>query len=266
MLSKRLVALYEVGPTGYLEVLMGSTDFSDFLSRFDFLKSLVAQDITLLQSIKAQRQQYLATRAELEAQQNKLASLKGQKEDKRVQVASRAQDRELYLVKLQKERQAYEDALDELEGLSEELVKTIQEMQKSSTVNVTGTLAFAWPVVGRVTSAFGRRVHPVLRKVRNHTGIDIAVKSGTFVKASEAGIVLSSGWLGGYGKCVIIDNGKGYSTLYAHNSTLLSLVGQAVKKGQVIAYSGSTGLSTGPHVHFELRIKGAPQDPTKYLK
>lgn len=265
-LSARLRALYEVGPTGYLEVLLASTDFSDFLSRFDFLQSLVAQDVKLLKSIKAEREQYLAKKAELENHQARLESLKDQKERKRIQVASRASDRERYLDKLQRERQEYERALDELEQLSEELTKVIQELQSKHKVAPAGKLSFSWPVVGRLVSGFGRRLHPILRRYRNHTGIDIAVRSGTPVKAAESGLVLHSGWLGGYGKTVIIDHGGGMSTLYAHNSSLSVSTGQTVTKGQVIALSGSTGLSTGPHVHFEVRVNGTPVDPMGYLR
>jgi len=260
------VALYEVGPAGYLEVLLGATDFADFLSRIDLLSSVVAQDVKIMTGIKSEREQYLAKKNQRLAEQDRLSDLKGQKESKRAEVTSRAQDRERYLKKLQTEREAYEKALDELEALSEELVKTIQEMQKSSGVTRTGKLVFGWPANGKVTSPFGRRLHPITRKYHNHTGIDIAVKTGTFVKASEDGVVLSAGWLGGYGKCVILDHGQGYSTLYAHNSVLLAVPGTKVKKGQVIAYSGNTGLSTGPHVHFEVRLNGAPVDPMRYLQ
>jgi murein DD-endopeptidase MepM/ murein hydrolase activator NlpD len=266
VMQARLVSYYEVGPAGYVEVLLGATDFSDFLSRADLLSAVISQDVKTLTNIKTEREQYLAKKSQLQVEQTKLASLKGQTQDKRSEVTSRTQDREKYLKRLQLERAEYEKALDELESLSEELVKTIQDMQKSSGITRTGQLTFGWPVTGKITSAFGNRLHPVLRKYRYHSGIDIAVKSGTLVKASEDGVVLSSGWLGGYGKAIILDHGQGYSTLYGHNSTLLLSAGAKVTKGQVIAYSGSTGLSTGPHVHFEIRLKGTPVDPTRYLK
>lgn len=265
LLASRLRALYEVGAAGYLEVLLSSTDFSDFLSRFDLMNSVINQDVGLLKGIKTEREQYAAKKAELETQQKRLVTLQAQNQEKRGEYASRSADRERQLSSLKQQRQEFEKALDELEELSEELVQVIQELQAKSQVKFTGKLAFAWPVSGSVTSGFGRRLHPVTRRYRNHTGIDIAAKTGTPVKASEAGVVLHSGWLGGYGKCVIIDHGGGYSTLYGHNSTLLVSAGQAVSKGFIIAKAGSTGVSTGPHVHFEVRIKGTPQDPRKYL-
>lgn len=264
-LASRLRALYEIGPAGYLEVILSATDFSDFLTRFDLLQSVITQDVSLLKSIKGEREQYAAKKADLETQQKRLSALQAQNQEKRGEYASRAADRERQLTKLKQQRQEYENALDELEELSEELVQIIQELQAKSQVKFTGKLAFAWPVSGSVTSGFGRRYHPVIRRYRNHTGIDIAAKTGTSVKASEAGVVLHSGWLGGYGKCVILDHGGGYSTLYAHNSTLLVSAGQAVSKGFLIARAGSTGVSTGPHVHFEVRVKGTPQDPRKFV-
>lgn len=121
-------------------------------------------------------------------------------------------------------------------------------------------IAFGWPVRGRITSGFGSRWGSI------HTGIDIAVPSGTPVKASRGGTVTSAGWMNGYGYAVIIDHGDGYSTLYGHNSKLLVSVGEHVDAGQVIARSGSTGHSTGPHVHFEIRRSGKPINPLLGLK
>nr|WP_282706850.1 peptidoglycan DD-metalloendopeptidase family protein [Natroniella acetigena] len=125
---------------------------------------------------------------------------------------------------------------------------------------------FIWPVEGRITSGFAWRVHPVSNQRQFHSGLDIAVPEGTPVEAARAGEVLSSGWIRGYGKTVTIDHGNGVVTLYAHNSQLLVRSGQQVGQGEVIAKAGSTGQSTGPHVHFEIRIDGDPVNPKDYLK
>lgn len=121
----------------------------------------------------------------------------------------------------------------------------------------TGT--FSWPARGSITSRFGRRWGEL------HTGLDIAVPRGTIVKAADSGVVSFAGWNGGYGYCVIINHKNGYQTLYGHNSKLYVKVGQEVSKGQKIASSGSTGRSTGPHVHFEVRKNGVQQNPERYL-
>jgi murein DD-endopeptidase MepM/ murein hydrolase activator NlpD len=118
---------------------------------------------------------------------------------------------------------------------------------------------FIWPVHGVVTSGFGWRWG------RLHAGIDIAVASGTPVVAAASGTVVIAGWLGGYGNLVVVDHGNGIATAYGHNSAVTVGYGEYVVQGQLIAYSGSTGHSTGPHVHFEVRIGGAPVDPFGYL-
>jgi len=122
-----------------------------------------------------------------------------------------------------------------------------------------------WPVQGRLSSSFGWRVHPVLRTRKFHNGQDIAVSKGTSVVAADSGVVFTSGYNGGYGYLVVIDHGHGLSTFYGHNSLLLVRKGDMVVKGQKIALSGNTGLSTGSHVHFEVRINGEPVDPLHYL-
>ena len=266
LLNQRLTALYEIGPAGYAEVLLSATSFSDFLSRFDLISTIISQDVSLLKSLESAKQQHATAKSALEDQSAQLASIRNSQEAKRTQLASRSQDRSRYLTQIQRERQEFEEALDDLERTSQDLVKVIQELQAKSKVRQTGTFKPQWPVIGRITSPFGWRLHPVTQTMRNHTGIDIAVGAGTPVKAADSGVVLESGWLGGYGKAVIIDHGGGIATLYAHNSDLLVTAGQAVVKGQIISHAGSTGVSTGPHVHFEVRVQGTPVDPGNYLK
>jgi murein DD-endopeptidase MepM/ murein hydrolase activator NlpD len=118
---------------------------------------------------------------------------------------------------------------------------------------------FIWPVHGVLTSGFGYRWG------RMHEGIDLAVSSGTPVVAAASGTVIVAGWMGGYGNLVVVDHGGGVSTAYGHNTMVTVGVGQHVAQGQLISYSGSTGHSTGPHVHFEVRINGSPVDPMGYL-
>ena len=121
------------------------------------------------------------------------------------------------------------------------------------------------PVSGVITSDFGWRNHPIFGRQILHSGIDIGVDEGTPVHAADGGTVVFSGWMDGYGYAVVIDHGNGISTLYGHNSDLAVSEGQSVSKGTVIAYAGSTGNSTGPHVHFEVRVNGDPVDPQGYL-
>ena len=130
---------------------------------------------------------------------------------------------------------------------------------------VSGTGALMWPVNGVITSPFGYRNHPIFGRQILHSGIDIGVDYGTPVHAADSGVVVEADWISGYGYAVVIDHGNGLSTLYGHNESLAVSAGQSVSKGQVIAYAGSTGNSTGPHVHFEVRSNGEPVDPMGYL-
>jgi len=136
---------------------------------------------------------------------------------------------------------------------------------KPSSVGAKSSKGFIRPVSGRITSKFGMRFHPVLKYSRLHTGVDFGVPTGTPVYAVQSGTVVMAGWKGGYGYTVVINHGNGIATLYAHNSRIPVRAGQHVKQGQPIAYSGSTGLSTGPHLHFEVRVNGTPVDPLKWI-
>ena len=124
---------------------------------------------------------------------------------------------------------------------------------------------FQWPLSAPITSGFGYRVHPIHGTRRLHKGIDLSAGSGTAIAAAKGGTVISAGWLGGYGNAVVISHGNGLTTLYAHQSKVAVSVGQSVGRGQVIGYVGSTGQSTGPHLHFEVRSNGTPVDPRPYL-
>ncbi|NPV69655.1 MAG: peptidoglycan DD-metalloendopeptidase family protein [Firmicutes bacterium] len=266
LLKNRLKWLYKVGPIGYIEVILGAVDVQDLLSRFEMVRSIVKHDVSLATDIKQQEQEYRDKKEELEERRDELESLKGQVALKREQVTSRAADREQFLAQVKKERSEYEKALDELEELSEQLVEIIKDLQAKEGFRRIGPLNMLWPAKGAVTSRFGMRRHPILRTMRMHSGIDIGASRGSSVLAAEAGAVLHAGLLGGYGKAIIIDHGGGVSTLYAHCDTLLVSSGQVVDRGFVIGRVGSTGLSTGPHLHFEVRVNGAPNDPLKWLK
>lgn len=130
---------------------------------------------------------------------------------------------------------------------------------------IIGTGQMGYPSIGEITSSFGYRIHPILGYKRFHAGIDFGADTGSPIYAADSGVVLFAGWYGGYGQSVIIDHGNSLTTLYAHASELYVSEGQSIQQGQVIAAIGSTGLSTGPHLHFEVRQNGEPVDPLNYL-
>ncbi|MBA2384012.1 MAG: M23 family metallopeptidase [Actinobacteria bacterium] len=181
-------------------------------------------------------------------------------------LATARRDKRSVLASVHEDKQAALDHVQELELQSAALAAKIQAAQAArasapvrATSSAPSSSGFIWPVHGILTSEFGWRWG------RLHAGIDIAVGNGTPVVASASGTVIVAGWMGGYGNLVVIDHGNGIATAYGHNSTIAAGAGQYVAQGQLIAYSGNTGNSTGPHVHFEVRVGGVPVDPLGYL-
>jgi len=266
LFNNRLVSIYKAGDVSYLEVLLRSNSLSDFMARLYYLKQIAQQDAELIDQFCATREELLAKKERLEKDLQDLFASKQQEEAKKAMVASRSQDRERYLKQIQSERKKLEQALDELERESRALEKVIQDLQAQGHRPEKQHLSMIRPVAGGwISSYYGMRLHPILGYYRWHSGIDIAVNSGTPIRAAEDGVVILAQYNGGYGNCVIIDHGGGISTLYAHASKILVKKGQEVRKGQTIALVGSTGLSTGPHLHFEVRVNGKTQDPLKWL-
>ena len=271
-LSRRLIAIYQAGSPSTVDVLLEAQSFDELLSRLDYAKDLAAQDERIAssvgeakdrmrvaqarttvtrksvqavaQAVAVRAQQTRVVRNELVARENALAG-------------SRAERREA-LASVQKSKEEYLHEVNALLAVSAQLSGRIQASQATSTV-VRSASGLVWPVSGPVTSGFGWRWG------RMHEGIDIGVPTGTPVVAAAAGQVIHAGWLGGYGNLVVIDHGGGLATAYGHNSSIVVGHGSSVEQGQVIAHAGSTGNSTGPHVHFEVRVNGSPVDPLGYL-
>lgn len=269
LLRDRVNLLYRYGPLSYLELLFSATSFGDLISRYEMSTYFVRQDLKLLEEFRATSHEIEAKRKELEerheelrARSQAITALKNKVASERQRQAERVKMTQAEVAKIQADRVRLEEALEELERLSRELGSEIRRRGSGAAL---GTGKMMWPVLGRVTSSFGWRNHPVLGKKKFHSGLDIGVPKGTPVLAADTGIVLISGWNGGYGYLVVIDHGRNITTFYGHNSTLLVKVGDVVVKGQRIALAGSTGLSTGPHVHFEVRVNGDPVNPLTYL-
>ena len=265
VLHRRIRDIYKNGQVNYVDVLFGAKDFNDFVSRMDILKRILAYDNALIQSTKADRQALEKAKAQLESDRLKIIDLRKQAAVKRDQVASRRQERQGVLNAATYEREMAERAYRELIETSKQIETMIRRIQ-SGEKNIGGsTGTMVWPAEGEITSPFGWRVHPIFGTQRLHTGIDIGADYGDATRAADGGVVIHSDWMGGYGNAVIIDHGNGISTLYAHNSQLLVSEGQTVAKGQTVARVGSTGYSTGPHLHFEVRQNGTPVNPLNFL-
>jgi len=266
-MKERIRAIYISGEWGYLDVLLGAQNFGDFITRLDIVKRIVDFDSSLFESYKQQRELIEQKEKELAQMQREAQNYKNQIVSRQRELQVAMASREGLMRDLERQQKLYEQQEDELLQQSKQLETVIQQLQAKSSIKYGGG-KLLWPVPSSnvITSPFGMRLHPVLGVYRMHTGIDIAANTGASIVAAADGQVIFSGYYGGYGYTVIIDHGDGISTLYAHNSALLVKEGDTVKRGQVIAKAGSTGLSTGPHLHFEVRKNGVPVNPMDWLK
>ena len=267
-LGKRAKGIYESGQVSYLELIFQSVNLGDFITRMEYFAELVSNDRQLLADIKSQKEQIVQKTRELMSKRDQAAQLEKQAASVKADLdKANAQQREA----LDENTKAQQVAYDNIERLESEAnawndkILKLQAAQAGRSGGGNGSIT-AWPVSGyyEISSSFGWRVHPITQKRSLHTGTDIAAPSGTQITAAGAGVVIMAGWNTAYGNMTIIDHGKGISTLYGHQSALAVTEGQAVQANQVIGYVGSTGWSTGPHLHFEVRVGGNPTDPLQY--
>ncbi|MBE9069668.1 peptidoglycan DD-metalloendopeptidase family protein [Leptolyngbya cf. ectocarpi LEGE 11479] len=246
-------------------VLLKSENLNEFLERRYLLRKVYQADSNVMADVQAQADLIVKQQQGVEAQKNSIALLRQQLLARRDQFEAQADQQNQLIGRLKDNRGALEAAQAQLVRDSESLGNLIRQRIAAASGIVLGTGQMSVPTAGSVTSRFGSRLHPVLGYRRFHAGIDFGASYGTGIVAADSGKVIFSGWYGGYGNSVIIDHGGGLTTLYAHASRLNVREGQAVSKGQSIAAVGSTGLSTGPHLHFEVRRNGNPVDPMGFL-
>jgi len=263
-LNKRLRAMYINGNISILDVLLGSKSIGDFMTNMDRVKLIYESDKEVIESLEEQHRILDTQREYLEKLQAELVAEREKESNKREVLRQNRNAVAVKKTEVAANNKEIEKMLDALEKAANALVAKILAMQSDSEY-VGGDMA--WPVPGakKVTSEFGYRVHPILKTNKMHTGMDIACPEGTKVVASNSGRVIMAGWNDSYGNFVAIDHGGGRVTLYAHNNSLSVKVGDVVVRGEEIARSGSTGMSTGPHLHFEVRINGEYKDPRGYL-
>ncbi len=276
-LEQRVRELYMTDGPDVLSFVLGTSSFVDILDNLELLSRIGRQDERIAARVKHARdgvaEARKATRLARAEQAQVEASASAAAAEQRGVVTRLVANRDALaaaqraksatLASIEEDQDAILEEIHALEQQSAQLAAQIRAAQEqsstSSVVPPSGSGQLGWPVSGPVTSGFG------MRWGRMHEGIDIMCSTGTPVRAAAAGTVIYAGWLGGYGNLVVVDHGGGLSTAYAHNSSLASSVGQSVAAGQVVSYSGSTGNSSGPHVHFEVRVNGSAVDPLGYL-
>jgi murein DD-endopeptidase MepM/ murein hydrolase activator NlpD len=271
--NRRLVAAYETGRPDELSVLLSSRSFSALLDGLSYIKLVAQHDREVAAEVKFGRDEVDAARKRTRAaradmyRQAKIVAVRVHQvrvlrdqlvagEGRLVETQSR---KKAALASLGAQERADAGEIDSLQQVSAELAAKIRAAQSRSTVVRTGSGALIWPVNAPITSPFGWRWG------RMHEGIDLGAADGTPIAAAASGIVIYAGWLGGYGNLTVIDHGGGLSTAYGHQSHIGVSVGQQVAQGEIIGNVGSTGHSTGPHLHFEVRVNGQAVDPLGYL-
>ncbi|WP_130864158.1 murein hydrolase activator EnvC family protein [Bacilliculturomica massiliensis] len=263
-MNDRLVAMYENDDMSMLEVLLGSASISEFLTNLDLMQRIYESDMELLKSMQETHDKVEKQKKELETMKAKLVAQQQQQAAKQDSLEADQNVVEAKKSEVDKNNAALTAQVDAFNKEAAALSSQIRALQGDG---VYSGGALSWPVPGvtRTTSEFGYRIHPILNTKKLHTGLDIGAPKNSTVCAAADGNVIMAGWNNSYGNVVMIDHGSGMVTVYAHNTSLLVSNGQAVTRGQAIAKSGTTGMSTGPHVHFEVRIDGKYQNPRDYL-
>ena len=263
-MGSRIRAMYKNGDVGVLEVLLGSESMTDFLTNLDMAQKIFDNDVTMLEQLEEQHKSIQKYYNQLDELKKKLTAKKQAEASKQDQLQVSRGDVSQLKSEVAGENKALEKQVDAMNAEANALVAEILRLQ--GTEDYVGG-DFAWPVPAskRVTSEFGMRLHPILKVKKLHTGMDIGASTGTPIVAANAGKVIKAAWNNSYGYMVMVDHGGGKVTLYAHCSKLNVKTGDIVTRGQTIALVGSTGASTGAHLHFEVRVNGEYKNPRNYL-
>lgn len=271
--GRRLRSLYMGERLSMIQMILEANDLSTLLDRIYYKKKIMAQDKKLLEDFRVKISELNALKAEFAQQKTVIGQAIATIRVKNVEIQRSIEIdrnlRERYRNDAAFYQRAERELLAESNSITAQIRSLMSARRKTFTVVRNSTGSFMWPISGRVSSGFGSRFHPIHRRVITHTGLDIAGPNGGAIHAADGGEVIFAGWKGGYGKAIMINhgnrNGKNLVTLYGHLSAISVSPGQSVSKGQVIGAEGSTGYSTGPHLHFEVRVNGAPVNPMGYL-
>lgn len=266
-MQNRIVALYEAGDIMYLDVLLNSNSVSDFISNYFLIGEIVRYDNELVENIQSQKAMIEEIKSTLEERQEAMQAVKDNKEKTTIALENSKIIRNSYVSKLTEEEKETQKTIDECQAELDSLEAQIVFLATGNIGSDYIGGEFAWPAPGytTITSRFGMRLHPILKVNRLHSGTDIAMPTGSYIIAANDGVVIQASYTTGFGNTVMIDHGGGVVTLYGHGSEIIAQTGQTVKKRDIIMKAGSTGWSTGPHLHFEVRINGEPVDSLPFI-
>jgi len=271
LLNERLVTLYKAGDTTYLDVLLSSRSLTDFISRYYMITRVAEYDTKLIKKVEEEKQNVEIAKKALEQQKAEVKITKAKAEQSATVLQNTKAVLQNRVNALSEEEKQVTAQIDEFKRQEAEIENQIQAAIAASgeyNIQYTGG-KMIWPIAKGgtyITSNYGNREHPIQGITKFHSGIDIGNAGyGAPIVAAADGIVILAGVNGGYGNCVMIKHGDGLVTLYGHGQKILTQVGAQVKQGDLIMEVGSTGVSTGPHLHFEVRVNGSTVNPLTYL-
>ena len=274
--------LEEYGQMSYIAILLEATSLSDLLARMDMVGEVIAYNKQVQADMTAAREKVETVKAELEDARTELQDKQSELETKQVALQQKVSEANALLAGLESDINAYKSVYDQYEqqqkNVQSQIDKQVEELRRQEEANnnnnpgydpgkangSTGTMMWPCPSCHYITSQFGWRYHPIYQTQKYHSGVDIGASYGATIVAADGGTIITAGSVSGYGNCVVINHGNGITTLYGHMSSIAVSVGQKVSKGQTIGYVGSTGNSTGPHLHWEVTVNGVRQNPLNY--
>ncbi len=273
LFKQRIRVMEEEGDVSYLSVVLSASSFASMLSRAEVINSIIDHDKKLIDEVKAAKAKIEEQKAKIEADKQVQVAAKAKLDAKKASLQGQKSEANQLLKSLNSKEAEYKKAYNEAESAMKsakaELKKLLGTSSSSSSKSVYTSIKFTWPTPGYslITSPYGTRFDPIFKTRKMHTGVDIGAPMSAKIVAAASGKVVVAGWSSrGYGNYVVIQHDGAFSTLYAHMSKILVTKGQTVSKGDTIGKVGSTGYSTGPHLHFEVLVNGDDVNPMQYYR
>ena len=272
LFCERVRYMEEEGEVSYWSILFSSSDFSDLLDNFMMVEEIIDYDNSVMEELLALQEQIEADKADLETSKSEQEAAKAKQEAAKADLKEQESQVDALIQEISGKEDQLEAAEAQLKAAANAMDAEIKRLEKEMAdqiANVPSESGFLWPLPSSwntLSSLYGSRIHPITGKPNNHTGIDIPASKNTNIYAAKSGVVTTSTYNSSYGNYVVISHSDGTSTLYAHMNKRAVSKGQTVSQGQVIGYVGTTGSSTGNHLHFEVRVNGNRTDPVNYFK